>query len=129
MEKLVLGKVAERKKSAISLSNNTIQRRITEMSENINKQLVEEIRNALFGLFSIQLDESTDVESCAQLLVFARYMYVNNENIKEAFLFCSALKTTIHASKILDKVSQFSETEKLSWETYAAAAQMVLYQC
>ncbi|XP_067939783.1 uncharacterized protein [Watersipora subatra] len=64
MVELVLGKVAKRKTSAISLSNNTIRRRITEMSENIKKH---------------------------------------------------ALKTTMRASDILDKVSQFFETEKLSW--------------
>ncbi|XP_067932962.1 protein FAM200C-like [Watersipora subatra] len=113
MVEIVLGKVAERKISAISLSNSTIQRRITEMSENIKKQLVEEIQNAPFGLFFIQLDESTDVESCAQLLAFVRY--VDNGNIEEEFLFRSALKTTTRASDILDKVSQFFETEKLSW--------------
>ncbi|XP_067940530.1 zinc finger BED domain-containing protein 5-like [Watersipora subatra] len=84
------------------------------MSENIKKQLVEEIRNAPFGLFSIQLDESIDVELCAQLLAIIRY--VNNENIKEEFLFRSALKTTMRASDIFDKVLQIFETEKLSWE-------------
>ncbi|XP_067937153.1 protein FAM200C-like [Watersipora subatra] len=113
MVELMLGKVAERKISVTSLSNNTLQSRITEMSENIEKKLVKEKRNAPFGLFSIQLDKSTDVESCAQLLPFVRY--VNNGNIKEEFLFCSALKTTKRASDILDKVSQFFETEKLSW--------------
>lgn len=114
MVELVLGKEAERKISVISLSNNTIQRRIAEMSEDIKKQLVEEIQIAPFGLFSVQLDESTDVESCAQLLAFVRY--VNNGRIKEEFLFCSALETTTRASDILEIVSQFFETEGLLWK-------------
>ncbi|XP_067930767.1 protein FAM200C-like [Watersipora subatra] len=42
------------------------------------------------------------------------FQYVNNGNIKEEFLFCSALKTTTRASDIFDKVSQFFKTEKLS---------------
>ena len=62
---IVLGKEAEKKIAAVSLSNNTVQRRIKEMSTDIKEQVVEEIRSASFGLFSIQLDESTHVESCS----------------------------------------------------------------
>ncbi|KAG8235313.1 hypothetical protein J437_LFUL019298 [Ladona fulva] len=43
-------------------------------------------------VFSFQLDESIDVSSCSQLLVFVRYIHL--EDIKEEFLFCRELKTT-----------------------------------
>ena len=62
---VVLGKEAEKKLAAISLSNNTIQRRIKDLSVDIKSQVVQEIKTALFGLFAIQLDDSTDISSCA----------------------------------------------------------------
>ena len=46
------------------------------MSKDVKEQVVEEIRSALLGLFLIQLDESTVVESCLQLEVFVRYLFV-----------------------------------------------------
>lgn len=71
------------------------------------------LKAAKFGLFSIQLDESTDVSSCAQLLVFARYVLGNV--IKEEFLFCSPLETTTKGSDVLEKVSSFFDSNRLSW--------------
>ena len=71
--KLVLGDASVVKLKQISLSNNAIQRRILDMSEDVKKQVVNEIKAS--PMFSFQVDESTDVSSCAQLLVFVRYIH------------------------------------------------------
>ena len=113
---IVLGKEAEKKLVAISLSNNTIQRQIKDLSLDIKSQVVQEIKTAPFGLFAIQLDESTDISSCAQLRVYARY--VCNNAFKEEFLFCSTLETTTKAADILNKVTFFI-TEGLEWKNFA----------
>lgn len=68
------------------LSNNTVQRRISQMSDDIKEQVVQEIKSA--GLFSIQLSESTDIQPCTQLLAFVRYVH---KDLKEEFLFCEPL--------------------------------------
>ena len=54
----------EMKMQQVSLSNNTIQRRISKMSMDVKEQVVAEIKTS--PLFSFQLDESTDVSSCSQ---------------------------------------------------------------
>ena len=61
-----------KKLNSISLSNNTVQRRIKEISVNILQQVISDICRSESG-FAIQLDESTDVTNCAQLLIFVRY--------------------------------------------------------
>ena len=58
--KLVLGDTAYNKLKQISLSDNTIQRRIAEMSGDIKTQLFSSLRSSQFA---IQLDESTDVSN------------------------------------------------------------------
>ena len=50
----------------VPLSKNIISFRITDISNNILKQVMEELKTPPFP-FSIQLDESTDVSQCAQL--------------------------------------------------------------
>ena len=52
----MLGNDEKKKIAAVSLSNSTIQR-IEDMTADIRDQVVQEIKSAAFGLFSIQLDE------------------------------------------------------------------------
>ena len=110
--KLVLGDVSVAKLKQISLSNNTIQRRISDMSEDVMKQVVNEIKASL--MFSFQVDESTDVSSCAQLLVFVRC--IRSRDIKEEFLFCSELDTTKTSADIMKKIKTFFEAAGLQWK-------------
>ena len=72
------------------------------MSEEIKAQLVRNIKDGLFGLFSIQLDKSTDVASISQFICFATH-----NSIKESMLFCKPLETTTKAIDVKKKVSEF----------------------
>ena len=74
--------------------------------------MIAELKKAPFAKFAIQLDESTDVTVCAQLLVFARC--VSGEDFKKDFLFCHTLDSTIRGEDIFIKVSNFFEREGLS---------------
>jgi len=42
------------------------------MSEDIKDQVIDKLKSA--GLFALQLDESTDVSSCAELIAFICYI-------------------------------------------------------
>jgi hypothetical protein len=88
----------------LSLSNDTIRRRNQDMAYDILSQVVDEIKSCPSGMFSIQLDESTDVTHLAQLLVYVRYVY--NDDTKTEFLFCKPLKTTTIARYIFLKLCQ-----------------------
>ena len=55
---------------SVSLSNDIVKRRIKEMSVDIADQVTAGIRASTFG-FAVQVDESTNVTNCYQLLVCA----------------------------------------------------------
>ena len=106
------------KVALIPHSNDTVRRRIVDMSDDVKQQVIVELKKAPFGKFAIQLDESTDVTACAQLLVFVRY--VSGEDFKEDFLFCHTLDSTTRGKDIFIKISNFFEREGLSWNNVCA---------
>ena len=110
--KLILGDVSAKKMQQLFLSDKTIRRRISKMSIDVKEQIINEVKNS--PLFSFQLDESTDVASCAQLLVFVRY--IHRGDIKEEFLFCHALEEITKADDIMKTVKNFFTTEELLWD-------------
>nr|XP_021512928.1 protein ZBED8-like [Meriones unguiculatus] len=101
--------------SAVSLSNDTVRRRINDMSADILDQVIQEIKSAPLPIFSLQLDESTDVANCSQLLVYVRY--INDGDFKDEFLFCKPLETTTTAHDVFDAVGSFLQEQKISWES------------
>ncbi|XP_053170201.1 zinc finger BED domain-containing protein 5-like [Scomber japonicus] len=84
---VMMGEAAAAKLDAIPMSDNTIQRRISDMAADVKEQVLDAIRDSPF--FSIQLDESTDVANCAQLMVYVRF--IKELSVQEEFLFCHPL--------------------------------------
>ncbi|KAI6656026.1 hypothetical protein LOD99_1760 [Oopsacas minuta] len=113
----ILGDSAEKKLVSLPLSNDTIKRRITDMADDVEQQVVAEILGAPLNTFSIQLDESTDVSS-AQLLVFARY--IKDGDFKEEFLFCHCSETATKGEDIFQQVSDYFDRMGLSWKNVPA---------
>ena len=113
MIELVCGSEQRKKIEAIPMSNNVIKSRIADIAENILKQVMEELAASPFA-FSMQLDESTDVSQCSQLLVFVRYAH--GEKIKEEFLFCEPLLETTKAIDVFRMVKEFFEKQNFDWK-------------
>lgn len=113
---LVCGKDQRKKIEAVPLSNDVIRSRIVEMSSNVLKQVIEELNSSLFP-FSMQLDESTDVSQCSQLLVFVRYVHHDTRSIKEEFLFCDSLLETTKASDVFEIIKRFFIEHNVDWKT------------
>ena len=71
----------------VSLSNSTVKRRIQEISVDVLQQTIDAVK--LSGIFSLKLDEATDIGNDAQLMVFVQYRA--SENCVEQLLFCHPL--------------------------------------
>ncbi|KAK1336735.1 LOW QUALITY PROTEIN: hypothetical protein QTO34_002770 [Cnephaeus nilssonii] len=82
-------------------------------SADILDQVIQEIKSDPLPIFIIQLDESTDVANCSQLLVYMRY--INDGDFKDEFIFCKPLETTT-AHDVFDTVDSFLKEHKISWE-------------
>ena len=52
----MLGNEFEKKIAAVSLSNSIVQRRICDMAIDIKDQVVQKIKSAPLGLFSVEPD-------------------------------------------------------------------------
>jgi hypothetical protein len=93
-------KVANQLKN-IPLSDTTIARRISLMSNDLKLQLL----SRLTGKLSLQLDENTDIANEAILLTYVRYFY--NNKIHEDILFSSKLETSTTGKNIFDTLVKF----------------------
>lgn len=102
--RIILGHDAANKLQQVPLSNNIIRNRIVDISGDILDQIITDIKNSPLKV-SLQLDESTDVECCAQLIVFVRY--IKGKAIEEDFLFCKPLTTTTTAKDIFNLIKSF----------------------
>jgi hypothetical protein len=88
------------------------------MAYNILSQIVDEIKSCPSGMFSTQLNESTDVTHLAQLLIYVRYVY--NDDIKTEILFFKTLETTTTTKDIFKVVSDFFEEHGIEWKNLRA---------
>ena len=110
--KTILGDAAAKKLDIVSLSNDTVSRRIHEMAAQVKEVLVQKVKKSKY--FSLQIDESTDLTNFAQLMTYIRYDTA--ESIEEEFLFCEALSSRTTSDEIFKKINQFVITNGIKWE-------------
>lgn len=98
---------------SVSLSRNTVVRRIEDLSANIKHQLSD--KTCAFDFYSIACDESTDATDTAQLLIFLRGVD-NNFCVTEELLDLSSLNTTTTGKDIFEAVSNAIDKIGLKWD-------------
>lgn len=108
----MLGPGAVKEIAQVPLSNNTISRRIDDMSADIEKSVLEKLH--ISGKFALQLDESTDISGHAQLLANVRF--VDGDSIRENFLFCKELPERTTGEEIFRVVSEYFDQRELKWQ-------------
>ena len=70
---LILGEASEKEMQLVSICDKTIKRPVSDISADMKKLILNKIKS--FSLLSFQIDESTYISSCGQLMVFVRYVY------------------------------------------------------
>ena len=80
------------------------------MSTDIKEEVITEVQGSGYG-FAIQLDESTDVSNCAQLLVYVRY--VTKYAIRSELLLINEIRTTTKGEDAFELVDNFFKENDL----------------
>jgi len=100
---LMFGEDFAKKVQSIPLSNTTVKRRIDEMADNVENQLIKKIKSSDY--YSIQIDETTDISKCAQLLTYVRF--IDNNQMKEEMLFCRELESNTTGEEIFNCLDEY----------------------
>ena len=106
----LLGEAAVKKIMHVPLSASTVTRRIEEIAEDIEAQLLERINTSLW--YALQVDESTDIDNNAILLVYARYLY--QEDMHEDLLCALSLPTNTTGAELFNSLNGYI-SGKLKW--------------
>ena len=96
--KILLSENDYQKLESISLSDNTVSRRIDDIGMYIKSELYSRLHQV--NIFCLQIDESTDVTGLAVLLTFVSY--VDNEKICFYAMLLTSFTIREEILKILD---------------------------
>jgi hypothetical protein len=106
--------------NSVPLSAKVVKDRISILAENVREQVISSMKESKH--FAIQLDETIDVSSNSQLMVYIRYK--GSDGIEEEILFCSPLQLRACGIDIFNKVNGYFNTQtiNLKWEYCIAAS-------
>ncbi|GBM23703.1 Zinc finger BED domain-containing protein 5 [Araneus ventricosus] len=94
----VLGESYSKQVESVSLSNNTVKKRINDIADDIELELVSRLQAC--SAYALQLDESIDVVGLAILLVFVRHDF--NKKIEEDLLLCESVNINTTGENIFN---------------------------
>lgn len=97
----------------VSMSANTVARRVENIAENISSQLFD--KNGHVEWFSLALDESTDVSDTAQVLIYIRGVDKSYE-VHEELLDMYSIHGTTTGTDIFKGVEMAINQKNLRWK-------------
>ncbi|XP_041844388.1 protein FAM200A-like isoform X1 [Melanotaenia boesemani] len=99
---------------AIPLSNDTIARRICDISNDLEDQLIEKLQDIRF---SLQVDEATDSNKNCLLIAYVRF--VTSDSLSEDLLFCKYIANRATALEVFNLIDGYLTEHGLKWENCA----------
>ncbi|XP_077972271.1 protein FAM200B-like [Styela clava] len=106
----VVSEAAAKKIAQVPLSARTVSRRVEDIAEYIESELIERINKSPW--FALQCDESIDISDNANFLVYVRYLY--QEDIHEDMLCLLLLPTKTTAAELFKFLNDYI-SGKLNW--------------
>ena len=106
--KTVLHKSPEQIIKSIPLSDNSVQRRVDKMSENVEETLIKMLMTTEF---SLQLDESTLPGNESLLLAYVRF--IKGESLCQELLFARLLETDTKGESVYRVVEDYFQKKSI----------------
>ena len=102
----------EEKLRQIPLSNDAIRKRICDMSTDIQDTVISSLQQS--KMFTMQVDELTDISGKAQLIAFIRFF--SDGKTSDQFFCCKELKERMTGQDIFDALSKYLVENELTWK-------------
>ncbi|XP_066952485.1 protein FAM200C-like [Macrobrachium rosenbergii] len=120
MAEIMCGQKVAKQLNTVPLSARVIKERISILAENVREQVISSVKKS--KEFAIQLDETTDVSSNSQLMVYIRYR--GSDEIEEEMLLCSPLELRTRGIDVFNKVDACFKKPSvdLKWEDCIAVS-------
>ena len=112
----LFGEHEEKTVSQIVLNRTDVGKTIGILSSDIRNQVIEMIKQSELPC-SIQIDETTDVGKCAQVMIFVRWLHKDKDGqyrIMQNFLLCHQLPLSASSEEITRLFINFIEDHGLS---------------
>ncbi|GFT40272.1 zinc finger BED domain-containing protein 5 [Nephila pilipes] len=114
--RLMLGPNEVKEVNKVSLSADTVKRRIHDMSSDILGTLIKKLLSA--EKFALHIDETTDIKNKAQLIAIVRF--VDEDFIKEHYLFCKEVPERTTGEEIFRVTDDFFKICNIQWSNCIA---------
>ncbi|KAM3838159.1 zinc finger BED domain-containing protein 5-like [Diretmus argenteus] len=111
MVSTMLDETSAAKLKTIPLSNDTIARRICDISDDLEEQLTAKLTDTRFAL---QVDEATDSNKDCLLIAYVRF--VTPESLSEDLLFCKYITSRATADELFKLLDSYMTEHGLKWE-------------
>ena len=107
------GATAVTKVQKLALSDNTMQRRCSMIAASLKEIVLAKLR--LAPCFGLQLDETTDITSKAQLIVYVRFPSTKRMKIVDHYLFCLPIGIDTTALSVFLKLDNYFSEHEVMW--------------
>ncbi|GFT55756.1 protein FAM200A [Nephila pilipes] len=115
--RLMLGPNEVKEVNKVSLSADTVKRRIHDMSSDILETLIKKL--LAVENFALQIDETTDIKNNREQLI-AIIRFVDEDFIKEHYLFCKEVPERTTGEEIFRVTDDFFKIRNIQWSNCIA---------